>query len=160
MSKAERVIEYYVLCNKLKDIVRTGWKDWGVKRERVESIAEHIYGVQMLALGMYSEYKYDVDIYKVILMIAIHELGETIIGDLTQFDIEKEEKKKIEHFYGKYVYSLSCIVGKNGTGKTSIVDFLRETFFRLVKLIQMNRIECEQGYVAEESYKKFNIFDK
>ena len=34
MNKAERVVEYYVLCNKLKDIVRTGWKDWGVKRER------------------------------------------------------------------------------------------------------------------------------
>lgn len=96
MSRARNVVNYYVLCNKLKDIVRTGWINWNVERERVESIAEHIYGVQMLALGMYSEYKYDVDIYKVILMIAIHELGETIIGDLTQFDIEKEEKKKIE----------------------------------------------------------------
>ena len=97
MNKAENVIKYYLLCNKLKDIVRTGWKDWKVKRDRVESIAEHIYGVQMLAIAMKSEYQYDVDITKVIYMLAIHELEEAIIGDLTQFQITKEEKKIIGH---------------------------------------------------------------
>lgn len=97
MSKEEHVINYYVLCNKLKDVVRTGWLDWKVNRERVESIAEHIYGVQMLAIAMKFEYNYDIDIAKVIYMLAIHELGETIIGDLTQFQISKEEKEKLEH---------------------------------------------------------------
>ena len=42
---------------------------------------------------MNSEYQYDIDIMKVI----IHELGETIIGDLTQFQISESEKEKIEH---------------------------------------------------------------
>lgn len=97
MSKEENVFNYYLLCNKLKDVVRTGWKDWNVKRERVESIAEHIFGVQMLAIAMKSEYQYNIDIKKVIFMLAIHELGETVIGDLTQFQISKEEKEKIEH---------------------------------------------------------------
>ncbi len=97
MSKEENVINYYVLCNKLKDVVRTGWKDWKVNRDRIESIAEHIFGVQMLAIAMKSEYQYDIDIMKVIYMLAIHELGEIIIGDLTQFQISKEEKEKIEH---------------------------------------------------------------
>ena len=41
--------------------------------------------------------EYDIDIMKVILMLAVHELGETVIGDLTQFDISKEEKEIIEH---------------------------------------------------------------
>ena len=62
----KNVIEFYVLCNKLKDIVRTGWKNWGVKRERVESIAEHIYGTQMLAIAMWSEFEYDIDLMKVL----------------------------------------------------------------------------------------------
>ena len=97
MSKEQSVVNFYRLCNKLKDVVRTGWKDWKVNRDRVESIAEHIYGVQMLALAMKSEYQYDIDIEKVIFMLAIHELGETIIGDLTQFQISKEEKEKREH---------------------------------------------------------------
>ncbi len=97
MSKEQKVINYYVLCNKLKDVIRTGWKDWNVQRERIESVAEHVFGVQMLAIAMKSEYQYDIDIMKVIYMLAIHELGETVIGDLTQFQISKEEKEKLEH---------------------------------------------------------------
>ena len=57
--KEQKVLEFYVLCNKLKNVIRTGWIEWNVKRERIESIAEHVYGVQMLALAMYSEYKED-----------------------------------------------------------------------------------------------------
>ena len=98
MCREKNVINYYVLCNKLKNVIRTGWLDWNVNRERVESIAEHIFGVQMLAIAMKSEYEYDdVDILKVIYMLAIHELGEAIIGDLTQFQISKKEKEIIEH---------------------------------------------------------------
>lgn len=97
MSKEENVVNYYVICNKLKNVIRTGWKTWNVKRERLESVAERIFGVQMLAIAMKSEYQYDVDIMKVLYMLAIHELGETIIGDLTQFQISNEEKEAIEH---------------------------------------------------------------
>ena len=97
MSKEENVIKYYVLCNKLKNVIRTGWMDWKVQRDRIESVAEHIFGTQMLAIAMKSEFEYDIDIMKVIYMLAIHELGETVIGDLTQFQIDKDEKEKIEH---------------------------------------------------------------
>ena len=97
MSKEQNVITYYVICNRLKNVIRTGWKNWNVRRERIESVAEHIFGVQMLAIAMKSEYQYDVDIKKVIFMLAVHELGETVIGDLTQFQISKDEKEKLEH---------------------------------------------------------------
>lgn len=97
MKKEQKVLNYYVICNRLKDVIRTGWKDWNVKRDRIESVAEHIYSVQMLAIAMKSEYEYDIDIQKVIFMLAIHELGETVIGDLTQFQISRAEKEKIEH---------------------------------------------------------------
>ena len=105
MTKEENVVNYYVICNKLKNIIRTGWKDWNVKKERLESVAEHIFGTQMLAIAMNSEYQYDIDIMKVIFMLAIHELGETIIGDLTQFQISKDEKIKIEHDAVKEILS-------------------------------------------------------
>lgn len=95
MSKEQRIINYYIICNKLKNVIRTGWKDWNVQRERIESVAEHIYGTQMLAIAMKFEFEYDIDIQEVIFMLAIHELGETIIGDLTQFQICKKEKEKM-----------------------------------------------------------------
>ena len=103
MQKTESVVKFYVLCNKLKKVVRTGWKDWGVSSERVESVAEHIYGTQMLGLAMWSEFGYDIDISKVIKILAIHELEETVIGDLTQFQIDKKEKEKIGHIAVKNI---------------------------------------------------------
>lgn len=66
----------------------------------------------------------------------------------------------IPHFYGQKVYSLSCIVGKNGTGKTSTVDFLRGTFFKLLRLIGEYGVTCKNGYVREEDYEAYNILDK
>ena len=93
----KNVIEYYVLCNKLKRVIRTGWEDWNISSERIESVAEHIYGVMMLAIAMYSEYEYNLDIKKVLYMLSVHELEEIIIGDLTMFQISREEKKKMGH---------------------------------------------------------------
>ena len=51
-TPAESVIKYYVLCNRLKNTIRTGWSQWHVRRERIESVAEHIYSTQMLAIAM------------------------------------------------------------------------------------------------------------
>lgn len=93
----ESVVRYYVLCNKLKDVIRTGWKDWNVKKDRLESVAEHIYGTQMLAIAIHSQYKYNLDLNKILLMLAIHELEEIIIGDLTLFQISQEDKNKLGH---------------------------------------------------------------
>lgn len=74
MSKEQNVINYYVICNRLKNVIRTGWKNWNVQRERIESVAEHIFRVQMLAIAMKSEYQYDLDIMKVIFMLAVQKL--------------------------------------------------------------------------------------
>ena len=95
--RARSVVEYYVLCNKLKDIIRTGWKKWNVNRERLESIAEHIFGVQSLAIAMASQYQYNIDLYKVIFMLSVHELEEIVIGDLTEWDVSKEDKLNEGH---------------------------------------------------------------
>ena len=42
IGRESNVVNFYVFCNKLKDVVRTGWGICGVDRFRVESIAEHI----------------------------------------------------------------------------------------------------------------------
>lgn len=97
IEKEVNVFKYYLLCNKLKNIVRTGWKDWKVSADRLESVAEHIYGTQMLAIAMKSEYGYKVNLDKILKMLAVHETEEIVIGDLTLFDIERDEKTKLGH---------------------------------------------------------------
>lgn len=140
MSKEQNVVNYYVLCNKLKNVVRTGWLDWNVNRDRIESVAEHIFGVQMLALAMKSEYQYNIDVMKVIYMLAIHELGETIIGDLTQFQISKEEKEKIEH------EAVHCILSSLIDGKQIEELFLEFDAHKTPEALfayQCDKLECD-----------------
>ena len=97
MTEASTVNALFLLTNKLKDQVkRKGWHDRKINRHRVESVADHIYGCQMLAYAMNSEFDYDIDIEKVILMLSIHEIGETIIGDVAPYDMPSKEKSEIE----------------------------------------------------------------
>ena len=139
-NKEENVLNFYVLCNKLKNVIRTGWKDWNVKAERLESVAEHIYGVQILAIAMKSEYNYDIDIMKVIYMLAIHELGETIIGDLTQFQISKEEKQSIEH---KAVHEiLENLIDKNQIEQIYL-EFEEQKTKEAIFAYLCDKLECD-----------------
>ena len=93
MSK--NVIEFYCLASKLKDIIREGWKMWHISASRLESVAEHVYGTMMLAIAMHSEFDYKIDLKHVVFMLAVHEMEEVFIGDITPFSpAEALEKKK------------------------------------------------------------------
>lgn len=99
-DKLNDAMRFYVLATQLKYKIRSGWDKthWNVNSDRIESIAEHIYGTCILALSIDSEFKTYIDINKVIKMLVLHELGEVMIGDITPFDgITAEEKKQIEH---------------------------------------------------------------
>ncbi len=164
MSREQNVINYYVLCNRLKNIIRTGWKNWNVQRERIESVAEHIFGVQMLALAMKSEYQYDVDIMKVIYMLAIHELGETIIGDLTPFQIEKEEKEKLE--YEAIHHILNDLLDKQQI-ENLFLEFDSHKTKEAMFAYQCDKLECdlqcklydEEGCVDLQNQKENNTLE-
>ena len=140
MKSEKNVIEFYVLCNKLKNVIRTGWKNWNVKRDRIESVAEHIYGVQMLAIAMWSEFKYDIDLKKVLFMLSVHELEEIVIGDLTLFEINKEMKKQIGHSAVEKILD-------NLTNKQEIQDLIYEFDERKTKeaifAYQCDKLECD-----------------
>lgn len=91
--KNNSIINFYLFANKLKEKVRTGWVEIGINKERLESVAEHIYGCLNLAIAIDSEYKLDLDMYKVLKMLTLHELEEIKMGDLTlRSGITKEEK--------------------------------------------------------------------
>lgn len=139
MSKEKSVIEFYVLCNRLKDLIRTGWKDWKVDRQRVESVAEHVYGTQMLAISMWSQFNYHIDIKKVLCMLAVHELEETVIGDLTYFQINDEQKVNIGHD------AVCDILSKLNCGedlKELIFEFDKMETDESVFAYQCDKLEC------------------
>lgn len=59
--------------------------------------------------------------------------------------------EQLPFFYGRKVYSLTCLVGKNGEGKTSITDFLHDIFFEMKEWIDRGEIEMQDIV----SYSKF-----
>jgi len=96
MEKNMNVINFYVLANRLKNNIRQGWLDWSIDCDRVESVAEHVFGSIMVAIGMKSEYSEeykDVNLERVALMISVHELDKAFMQDYSLKQITKEERR-------------------------------------------------------------------
>lgn len=74
----KNILEFYVLANELKNVVRTGWVEVGIPREKVESVADHVYGSLVLSIAIVSEKNIDIDLEKVFKMIIVKELKKAI----------------------------------------------------------------------------------
>lgn len=121
-KKLKNVLGFYLLASKLKYKIRSGWdlNHWNINSDRLESIAEHVYGTCILAISIDSEFESDIDLNKVLKMLVLHEIGEVLIGDITPFDkILPSEKKKREHD------AIKNIVG-DLVKKDEIIDLLLE----------------------------------
>ena len=131
LERTKNVLEFYALTNKLKAIIREGWKQWRVSADRVESIAEHVYSTCMLAIAIDSEFNYGVDLYKVVFMLAIHELEEIIIGDITPFSDLKDKKcngrAAVAKILGKLVKAkeISSIIDEYVANETKEAKFAK-----------------------------------
>jgi putative hydrolase of HD superfamily len=82
---------------KLKEIERKGWRKKLVL-DNVESVAEHTLSMISIAT-LFAEHNNisTSKTLKMIKMILLHDLGESIIGDYTPGSIRIEEKKKLEN---------------------------------------------------------------
>lgn len=95
MAKVDNIIKFYILANKLKEKIRTGWIEVEINKNRLESVAEHIYGTLILAIAIDSEYEINLNMEKILKMLTLHELEEIIIPDYTpRSGITQEEKRK------------------------------------------------------------------
>lgn len=107
-GKYINILKFYYYNHTLNSKLRTGWdkEHWNIEseNERVEMISDHITGAVGLAFAFGSEFKYEIDINKVLKTLMIHEIGEAIIGDVTPFDnVSPEQKHELEHMAMKQV---------------------------------------------------------
>ena len=70
------------------------------------------------------QYNYDIDLMKVLSMLAIHELEEAVIGDLTQFQIDKTKKEELGHNAVKEILK-NLMSGKEIEKLISSISFFR-----------------------------------
>ena len=118
-ERIENAMHFYAMCCKLKDLIRKGPKTWNAKRDRIESVAEHTFGTQMLAIALYYQLGYTFDLYKVLHMLAIHELDEIVMGDLAFFEKTKEQEIIEEK-------EAVAFVLKDFLGKDKLIDLINE----------------------------------
>ena len=89
----KNIIKLYMLANTLKNKLRTGWVEIDIEKDRIESISEHIFGCLILAISIDSEYNLNLDMSKVLKMLALHETEEILMPDYTvRSNITKEQK--------------------------------------------------------------------
>ncbi|MCI9533825.1 MAG: AAA family ATPase [Lachnospiraceae bacterium] len=144
------------------------YKDWLMEGFEDSEIKEKLRSL-VFAAGTHRTMPYGSMTFSLAYLDHYRGLQDQVIDFNHQFIYDSEEKRlkrntetsdRIPHLYGKSVSSLSCIVGKNAKGKTSIIDFLRETFFKILKFIQEQRLSCENGYIEEREYEDYGILDK
>lgn len=72
----------------LKSLPRTGWLDRGVDPTRCESVADHSLRVALLAwlAAEELESETDLDVDRLLRLALIHDLAETLVGDIPPYD--------------------------------------------------------------------------
>lgn len=89
MEKFNEFARFMGHVGDLKKLERTGWVRRGIKNP--ESVADHSFRTTIMALVLAK--RAGVDQSKAVKMTLIHELAESIIGDLTPSDGVSQEKK-------------------------------------------------------------------
>lgn len=102
MNDAEEIIQFIRFGEELKVLERTGWALTGIAVRRLESVAEHSYGVVLTSMFI-SQYLfgrgYDINIEKILTMATLHDIQESITGDIprtkeNEQNLEFKEKKE------------------------------------------------------------------
>ena len=141
MSKSSNIIKFYEFTNVLKSKIRTGWVEIEIQKERLESVAEHIYGCLMLTIAIDSEYDLNLDMYKVLKMLSLHELEEILMGDLTlRAGITKKEKILLGK---KYVKEITDGLFKQNEIEELLNEFNAHITKESIFCYHIDKIECD-----------------
>ena len=93
------LLDFFQKVLALKNIPRQGWKD-KLQIDNVESVAEHTYSTAIMSM-IYSDL-HEFDTEKIIKMALLHDLAESITGDLTPDKIPKKISNDYYHIWDEY----------------------------------------------------------
>ena len=94
--------DFFKILIQLKNIQRKGWKNH-LNLKITESVADHSYSVTMMSMIL-SEIQ-GMNTNKIIKMSLLHDLAESIVGDLTPNEITKSKKHILENDSMKKILS-------------------------------------------------------
>ena len=109
--------EFAFFVSELKNVKRSGWK-YKLNLDHAESVADHTY--VMTVLGMVISDLHGLNTEKIMRMSLLHDLAESITGDIMPNKITKDEK------YMKENNAITTILGKLPNELTKIYSNIWE----------------------------------
>ncbi len=108
-SKQENISDITEHFYKLKELPRAGWKQ-KLEIENVESVASHTLLMIVLVFFFSEKYRYSCKKkVRLIELALIHDLAESITGDITPETMTKNRKRKLEdEAFGKITDKISA----------------------------------------------------
>jgi putative hydrolase of HD superfamily len=92
---AAALLRFFHLAGRLKDTPRAGWALRGISAP--ESVAEHSWRIALLALVLAPRLQPPVDAARCISLALVHDLAESLVGDITPYDqVPPGEKRRRE----------------------------------------------------------------
>lgn len=98
---ARKLLDTLAVAERLKDTIRHCYTAKG----RPESVAEHSWMMCLMAFFLRDEFP-DADMYKVMRMCVIHDLGEAFTGDIPAFDKTAADEGREEELLSRWVEGL------------------------------------------------------
>ncbi|CAF1138664.1 unnamed protein product [Adineta ricciae] len=156
-TNVDDLLKFLLYVGQAKRTFRTGWILCGV--ERVESVADHMYRMAIMSFLLPSVS----DQSKVLCMklALVHDLSESIVGDLTELDdISKSEKHRRETeamdyltrllptHVGTEIFSLFNEYVEQKTNEAKLVKDL-DIFDMLVQAYEYEKIQNAYGFLED-----------
>lgn len=133
-SATRTIIDFLGFSERIKRELRHSWLSDG----RRESVAEHSWQMALMAILVAPHLSHPVDLLRVLEMIVVHDLTETVIGDIPAFEVstrqdakrvrEAEAAKRIRDALdadtGRHVYALFLELETGTTSEARLVHAL------------------------------------
>ncbi|MHA7647248.1 HD domain-containing protein [Nitrosopumilus sp. S4] len=104
------ILDFLKDAANLKDIPRQGWIEKAVT-DNPESVADHSYNMAIISMVFADLENYNSE--KILKMVLLHDLAESITGDITPEKMSKQEKMDLENnAFEKIISNLPEFVSK------------------------------------------------
>lgn len=149
------LIQAYFELNHLKQLYRQGWLRRAISPAQCESVAEHTFGVALLALFLADSHFPALDPLKLVRMALLHDLGEIYAGDMTPADnVPAAEKHRLE------AESVQRVLGKLPHAQTYLAlwdEFEQGQSAEAQVIKQLDRLEMALQAVVYEQQSQVTL---
>jgi putative hydrolase of HD superfamily len=88
----DRILAFLGLAERLKREMRHSWLADG----RRESVAEHTWMMALMAMTLHRRLEHPVDLGRTLKLIVVHDIAETIVGDIPSFEKSARRAAKVQ----------------------------------------------------------------